>query len=120
MHFRNCNDQFNVGLNAPVMSKNYTEVERDDGMYDVTVWWTKGDCAPDDVMYNLTVTDLSQKESVNYSTQQTQYTLPINQGVNYTTTVVAQLCNGYLMSSPSNEVVLYIPGRIIAICSNTA
>ena len=96
------------------MSENYTEVKRDNGMYDVTVWWTKGDCAPDDVVYNLTVTDLSQQESVNYSTQQTQYTLPINQSVNYTATVVSQLCNGYLMSNPSNKVVLYvIPGRII-------
>ena len=117
MYFRNCNDQFNVGLNAPVMSDNYTEVERDNGIYDVTVWWTKGDCAPDDVVYNLTVIDLSQHESVNYATQQTQYTLPINQSVYYTATVVAQLCNGYLMSSQSNDVDLYIPGRIIVICS---
>ena len=98
------------------MSENYTEVERDNGIYDVTVQWTKGDCAPNDVMYNITVTDLSQQESMNYITQQTQYTLPINQSVYYTATVVAQLCNGYLMSNQSNEVVLHIPGRIIAIC----
>lgn len=77
--------------------------------------WTKGNCAPDDVEYSLSITDLSSKETVNNLTQQTQMTLHLNQGIKYKIFIKAQLCNGNVTSETSNEIVLHITGRLIAL-----
>jgi hypothetical protein len=96
------------GLNAPVLSENYTEIKMDNGTYEVTVWWTKGNCAPDDVEYNLTLTNTFSKDTLNNVTKQTQMTLYLNQGTKYVIAVTAQLCDGDLKSETSNELPLYI------------
>jgi hypothetical protein len=95
------------GLNAPVLSENYTEIKMDNGTYEVTVWWTKGNCAPDDVEYNLTLTNTFSKDTLNNVTKQTQMTLYLNQGTKYVIAVTAQLCDGDLKSETSNELPLY-------------
>ena len=104
-----------IGLNAPVLSENYTVVKMDNGTYEVTVWWTKGNCAPDDVEYNLTLTDTSSEEALNNVTKQTQQTLCLNPGIEYVVAVSAQLCGGDLKSETSNELTLYIPGMACTI-----
>ena len=103
----------NIGLIAPVLLENYTE-NNNNGTYDVTVWWTKGNCAPDNIEYNLrlTITDKSSQKVVNYITKETQMTLlHIIRGIEYTVTVTAQLCNGNLMSNTSNKLSLNIIGK---------
>ena len=92
-----------------MLSENYTEVKMDNGTYEVTVWWTKGNCAPDDVEYNLTRTNTSSKETLKV-TKQTQTTLYLNPGIEYVIAVTAQLCDGDLKSETSNELTVYIPG----------
>ena len=105
-----------IGLNPPVLLDNYTMVKMDNGAYEVTVWWTKGNCAPDDVEYNLTLTDTSSEEAVNnYVTKQTQKTLYLNASIEYVIAVTAQLCDGDLKSETSNELTLYIPGMACTI-----
>ena len=99
-----------AGLNAPVLSENYTVVKIDNGTYEVTVWWTNGNCAPDDVEYNLTLTDISTEEAVIFVTNQTQMTLTrLNWGIEYSLTVNTQLCDGNLKSKASQKI-LYIAG----------
>ncbi|CAI8037894.1 hypothetical protein GBAR_LOCUS21168 [Geodia barretti] len=99
------------GLNAPVLLDNYTMLKMDNGTYEVKVWWTKGNCAPDDVEYNLTLTNTSSEEAVNnYVTKQSQQTLYLNPGIEYVIAVTAQLCDGDLKSETSNKLTLYIPG----------
>ena len=104
-----------IGLNPPVLLDNYTMVKMDNGAYEVTVWWTKGNCAPDDVEYNLTLTDTSSEGAVNNVTKQTQTTLYLNQGTKYVIAVTAQLCDGDLKSETSNELTLYISGMACTI-----
>ena len=102
-----------IGLNAPVLSENYTVVKMDNGTYEVTVWWTKGNCVPDDVEYNLTLTDTSSEGAVNNVMKQTQTTLYLNQGIKYVIAVTAQLCDGDLKSETSNELPLYCAGMAL-------
>lgn len=99
-----------LGLNAPELLDNYTEVEYDNGTYEVTVWWTKSDCAPDDVKYNITLIDTSSQEAVNIITKLTQRTIYLKLGVRYTVTISAELCDGDLTSEMSNMLVLDSPG----------
>ena len=103
-----------IGLNAPVLLDNYTVVNMDNGTYKVTLWWTKGTCAPDDVEYNLTLTNTSSKETLKV-TKQTQTTLYLNPGIEDVIAVTAQLCDGDLKSETSNELTLYISGMACTI-----
>ena len=99
-----------IGLKAPMLSENYNFSKMDNRNYEATVWWTNGDCAPDDVEYNLTIERSSQKV-VNNVTNQTQITLTnLNQGIKYAVTVKAQLCDGNLTSNASNKLFLFIAG----------
>ena len=99
----------NIGLNAPVLLDNYTMVKMDNGTFEVTVWWTKGNCAPDDVEYNLILTVASSEEALKV-TKQAQKTLYLNASIEYVIAVTAQLCGGDLKSETSNKLTVYIPG----------
>ena len=109
-------DVYIIGLNAPVLLDNNTEgVKMDNGTYEVTVWWTKGNCTPDDVEYNLTLTVASSEEALNKVTKQTRTTLYLNPGIEYVIAVTAQLCGGDLKSETSNERTLNISGMACTI-----
>ena len=105
-----------IGLNAPVLLDNNTKgVKMDNGTYEVTVWWTKGSCAPDDVEYNVTLSFASSEEAPNNVTKQTQTTLYLNPGIKYVIAVTAQLCGGDLKSETSNELTFNFAGMACTI-----
>ena len=87
----------------------------ENGFYEVTLQWTKGYCAPDDVEYNLTVTDASSQE--HYITHLSEITVKLNQSITYMVYVRAQHCNGAIMSETSN--ILNITGKIMSALGST-
>ena len=93
-----------------MLSENYTVVKMDSGVHEVTLQWTKGYCAPDDVEYNLTVTDSSSQE--HHITHLSEITVQLNQSFTYMVYVRAQHCNGTIMSETSN--ILYITGKTMS------
>ena len=71
-----------------MLSEIYNVIEFDNGTYEATVWWTDGDCVPDDVEYNLTLTDQLSAQAVDYIMKQRQMTLTnLTLGIEYTVSV---------------------------------
>ena len=94
-----------VDLTTP--SINYTRSTSKDEIYNVTVWWTKDDCTPNDVEYIVSVTNSSSPGPMYHVKTLMQLNLTLYCGIEYNITVTAQLCSGRIKSETSNQLRLY-------------
>ena len=79
--------------------------------YEVRVQWIVNDTDTyNDVEYVVSVANSSSPTHMDITTNQTQITLNVFYGVNYTVAVTAQRCGRNVTSEPSEECLLYYPG----------
>ena len=95
-----------IDLTTP--SINYMRSTSNGEIYNVTVWWTKDDCTPNDVEYIVSVTNSSSPGPMYHVTTLTQLSLTLYFGIEYNITMTAQLCSGRIKSETSNQLRLYL------------
>ena len=79
--------------------------------YEARVWWIINDTDTyNDVEYVVSVVNSSSPTPMDITTNQTQITLNLYYGVNYTIAVITKRCGGNVTSQFSEECLLYFPG----------
>ena len=74
------------------------------------MFWTDNGCTPDDVEYVVSVTNSAHSDPEKHVTNQKNITLNVTEGVNYTITVTAQICDGNITSESSKPLQCSIIG----------
>ena len=75
------------------------------------MFWSVDGCIPEEVEYILSVNSSLSSAPMDYITDYTNMTLSLHHGVKYNLTVTAQLCDGNVMSDPSNLLSLFFAGN---------
>ena len=75
------------------------------------MFWSVDDCIPQEVEYILSVNSSLSSAPMDYTTNSTNMTLLLRCGIQYNLTVTAQLCDGNVMSNPSDPLPVFFSGN---------